>query len=1157
MRRLFKNWWFVTIACALIVALLLALGLPIFVKFLRPLWVRILCVVLVSTIWGLFAYLRHRRHKRAADAIAAELAAPDPAGEESKALGQRMREAVAQLKSASGKQRNYLYTRPWYVIIGPPGAGKTTALLNSGLRFPFGDTAMKGVGGTRNLDFWFADEAVMVDTAGRYTTQDSDYQVDSRGWTSFLSLLKKNRPLQPVNGVIVAIGVDELLASDCAKIDAHAAAVRRRLVEVRKTLEVAAPIYVLLTKADLLAGFTEYFDDLDVEGRRAVLGHSFDQPRGRPSADDVASAFDEVTQAVADRQAKRLFDEVDPLRRALLLGFPAQLGSLRARVARFLEGAFTSGDEPSGQLRGFYLTSGVQQGAPLDRILAGMADIYDRPAQPAQGSGSSGRAYFLNRLLGDVMFGEAGLVTMDPAARRRQRARLIAGLVGIAAVVLLTFTAWGVSFARNRSFQNDLLAKTETARGQFREAGIDLQQVRESDGDLRAALPGLNALRTLPRGYADRQQGGPPLMMTFGLYESGLSRQAEETYREALRRVMLPRLMLRLEQYMRGHGGDAMALYEPLKVYLMLGQQGPMDAKTVKRWITTDWATEVYPGSDSNAERGQLARHLDALLEDKNLAGVWADRKPPLDGALVASARAAIGTLSLADRAYAVMKQKAATAGADWEVANILSQGDAIAFADREKVLSTRVPYFFTRDGFEKSYTLGLATVQEDLKRDLWVLGGDADTGGVRDEMSNIRPGVAGLYAKDYIAAWEGVIAAMQPADYFRDAAAFGAMTKSPSPLKRVLLELRKNTIFAGGAQAVGKRIVQDRINRSRIGRYGNDATNGRASGLNAGEEITAYFQPLHDYVGDGKGSAPIDEFVAAVKQAGQAVIAAQSVGGGGGSDATQAQMATAMASVKAAAAGAPPQLQGFVNAATGGGSAAQISAAKGAVSEAWAQAVLPACQEVAQEHFPFFGTAAAKDAPAVDVLRVFGMGGTLDGFVQQRLKPLIDTSGPVWRWKQDDPIARTLDPGSPEQLAKAAQIRDLLAGGLPIKVSMAKFGSGVTAVEVSNGGSTYKFDATNNLPKPLLWSVSGGLPEASVVLYQADGKELRRFEAEGPWALFRLIGKAQMENAGAQAIRATFGEGTGSATLAIQLPGQRNPFSRGDLWSFRCPAAL
>ena len=71
-----------------------------------------------------------------------------------------------------------LYALPWYVVIGPPGSGKSTLLQNSGLNFPlsssFGKEAMRGVGGTRNCDWWFTDEAVFLDTAGRYTTQDSD-----------------------------------------------------------------------------------------------------------------------------------------------------------------------------------------------------------------------------------------------------------------------------------------------------------------------------------------------------------------------------------------------------------------------------------------------------------------------------------------------------------------------------------------------------------------------------------------------------------------------------------------------------------------------------------------------------------------------------------------------------------------------------------------------------------------------------------------------------------------------------------------------------------------------------------------------------------------------------------------------------------------------
>ncbi len=1167
-RSWFRNWWFVTVFCAVVAALVLAWGLPYFVPAMQPVGVRVACVLLVVAGWAVVVGWRWWRARRAAAAIAAELAGPSATDEEGRALAGRMTEALAKLRTASGQRRDYLYTRPWYVIIGPPGAGKTTALLHSGLRFPFVEQAVKGVGGTRNLDFWFADEAVMVDTAGRYTTQDSDQAADAAGWTAFLSLLKKNRPLQPVNGVIVAMGVDELLRSDVGGIDAHARAVRRRLVELRRTLEVAVPVYLLLTKADLIAGFAEYHDDLDVEGRRAVLGSTLPYADGKASGEVLARAFDEAAQASADRQAKRLFEEVDPARRALLIGFPAQLRSLRARLMRFAEGAFVSGDEPAGVLRGFYLTSGVQEGAPLDRILAGMAAVYDRPAATG-GAGASGRAYFLNRLLTEVMFREAGLVTTDPRAKARRRAQLTAALAGLAAAVVLVLGAWGLSFGRNRGFQNDLAGKAAAADAQLRDAGIDLAQVRENDPDLRSALPALNALRDLPRGYAARAAGGPPLAMRFGLYQSSLSQESEDTYREGLRRIMLPRLLLRLESVLKATANDPSAVYEPLKIYLILGGQGPLDTRAVHAWVTNDWATEVYPGADSAADRDQLTRHLDALLTDRDMASVWPNRQAPLDGALVARARAAVQTLSLADRAYAVMKQRAASAGAPWETANILSAGDALAFSDPQQVMASRIPYFFTRDGYERSYMPGLATVQADLKRDLWVLGG-AGQGGVSEELSNVRPGVAGLYAKEYVAAWQGVLDLLKPGAYFRDPAAFGAFTKSPSPLKRVLLELRKNTIFTGGLKAGLNRAERTGLNRFRYGRFVQDVTDGRAHGIDAGDEITAAFRDLHDYVGDGHASAPVDDFVAAVKAAGQAVLAAKSVGGGGGSDTTQASMATAMASVKAAAATAPPQLQSFAAGAASGGSAAQTTAASGAVSDAYARDVLPACKGVAEEHYPFVRTAAA-DAPVVDALRVFGMGGVVDAFVQQRLKPLLAPDGATWR--QGDPVAASLSRASPAAFGKAAELRDLLAGGLPIKVQVATFGAGVATVELSSAGTTYRFTPASNAARPLLWSANGGLPQASLVLYgpapaaktgaasasadAAPGPELARVETEGPWALFRLMDKAKLQNAGPTTLKAAFGTGPTGAVLGVALPSDKNPFGHAGPWSFKCPATL
>ena len=152
------------------------------------------------------------------------------------------------------------------------------------------------------------------------------------------------------------------------------------------------------------------------------------------------------------------------------------------------------------------------------------------------------------------------------------------------------------------------------------------------------------------------------------------------------------------------------------------------------------------------------------------------------------------------------------------------------------------MPYFFTRAGYEKAYLLGLATVAEDLKKDLWVLGSDADTAGLQSQIDQIRPGVADLYAQDYIAAWEEVASTLKPAAYFSDPAALGAFTKTPSPLKILLLELRKNTIFKGGPrrrrECSGRRWLHPGSDESPM-----RSVTWRARSIDAATEMTNHFR--------------------------------------------------------------------------------------------------------------------------------------------------------------------------------------------------------------------------------------------------------------------------------------------------------------------------
>jgi type VI secretion system protein ImpL len=252
------------------------------------------------------ASLRPARTRRIAKARCSASASPRPEGARGEC--QRVRASARFFKRSQ-----YLYELPWYMFIGAPGSGKTTALMNAGLTFPLagkmGQASIKGVGGTRNCDWWFTDEAVLIDTAGRYTLQQSDEQVDASAWEKFLGLLKKSRPRRPINGVLLTVNVQDLLQQTPADRKEHAAKLRLRLQELHTHLGVRPPVYVMVTKCDLIAGFNETFGELGKEERDQVWGFSFPyDPRGN---DTPMQEFGSEFAALETRLRNRLIDQIE------------------------------------------------------------------------------------------------------------------------------------------------------------------------------------------------------------------------------------------------------------------------------------------------------------------------------------------------------------------------------------------------------------------------------------------------------------------------------------------------------------------------------------------------------------------------------------------------------------------------------------------------------------------------------------------------------------------------------------------------------------------------------------------------------------------------------------------------------------------------------
>ena len=1088
MRRYYRSRWVRTLFGIVLLSVLTWFFGPLLglgeAHPLDSVTVRLIVIGLFVVLWlviNLTAELKDaRREKKLVEGVAA---GPDPdqaaSSEEVALLGKRLREAIHTLRKSKlgGRAGRRLYQLPWYMFIGPPGAGKTTALANCGLQFPLAETggpggpgsgglALSGVGGTRNCDWWFTDQAVLIDTAGRYTTQDSHAPVDAAAWTGFLHLLKRYRSRQPLNGVIVAISLSDLSTLSDDERGQHARAVRKRLRELQDELGVRIPVYVLFTKADLIAGFMEFFDNLDREAREQVWGMTFPLDAGAAeggAVKDFGAEFDLLLDRLNSLMLARVNAETDIQRRRLIYAFPLQVASLRPVASAFLDEIFRPSKlEARPLLRGVYFASGTQDGTPIDRLLGTMASQFGLARQSVVAFSGSGRSYFLSRLVRDVIFGEAGLVNQDPKVERR--ARLVQwGVLGAAAFALLLLTGfWTVSYLANRDMISQAQAEAAAYDAEYRE----LASRPPGDTDLVAILPALHTLRTLRGGYEDRAASAP-LTMTFGLWQGKkLSAAAMDAYNRGLNGLLLPRLLARLEAQMQAHMDKPDFLYSALKTYLILGRQGPLDAGLVMQWLQVDF-DNAFPGDDGAEQRDALLAHARAMLESPLTA-------VPLNGPLVAQVRGVLTQQPIAEYSYnRMMRSRRVRSLPEWTVADNAGPGADRVFQLRSgRRLNTGVPGIYTYSGYHSLFLPLLPTVTQDIAEDAWVLGlPDRGISGTLAETSRLRRDVLGLYLDDYDRVWDLLLAdiAVKPfANLTAGVDELNLLSAPDSPLRDLLQAVDAQTQLSrsgasdklaanaeGSLGKAGKRAAGLASMEARTGltqhenelasvlgeAFGSDNATGKP--VDPATRVDQHFKWIHDFVTGKDGAPPPMETAitkiqtmyqglnqaAAASNPGQALLAAAAGAGGGGGGA-----AGATAQLKTLAAGLPKPIAGMLQTVSQSGAAVASSGASAELSDAWRSKVLPLCT-AAFDRYPFVAGSAA-DVPLDDFTHLLGPGGLIDTFFNENLKALVDTSTTPWRWQASDHANLGLSPNTLVQFQRAAEIRDaLFASGAQMQV--------------------------------------------------------------------------------------------------------------------------
>jgi hypothetical protein len=348
---------------------------------------------------------------------------------------------------AAGKD---FYGLPWYVIVGEPGSGKTEAIRRSQAGFPPGlQDEFQGVGGTINMNWWFTNYAVILDTAGRLIFEEVEAGATSE-WREFLGLLKKNRPNCPVNGLLLTIPVESLIRDSSEEMERKAGKIARQLEVIQRELDVRFPVFVLLTKCDLINGFREFFDSLnDPRAQQQMLGWSNPAPLDAPFRSELLEEhlrtvikrlnrrrLGLLMDPVAIETGGRRVDEVDRL-----FEFPESLMGLAPRLRRYLETIFIAGEWSTRPLflRGIYFTSSMREGSELDEELAQMLGV-PVAELPAGRAWEREHSYFLRDLFLDKVFREDGLVTRatntDRLLLHRKLMLFGAGVLGLAALLV-------------------------------------------------------------------------------------------------------------------------------------------------------------------------------------------------------------------------------------------------------------------------------------------------------------------------------------------------------------------------------------------------------------------------------------------------------------------------------------------------------------------------------------------------------------------------------------------------------------------------------------------------------------------------------------------------------------------------------------------------
>jgi type VI secretion system protein ImpL len=924
-------------------------------------------------------------------------------------------ETVQFLKSSNVD----IYSLPWYVVAGLPRSGKSSLVLASNLNFQTlpsqRESEQKFIRPTRAVDWRVTNDAVFLDTAGRYQTEGPD----GDEWSALLEAVKKYRPQRPIDGMILAVDPIKILNGDEKESEEAAKILRARIDEAALRTKNRFPIYLVFTHADKMEGFADSFSTSQREGQNLVWGATIPIEKSDAAQSLFDIEFNLLQQGTMKRRLIRLSAPFPPVRQLRIFNFPLHFGAARRKLGHFVSTLFRPNPfSESPFLRGFYFTA--------------------IPSSKGQAPQTVGTSFFTQKLFREVVLRDKDMVATFQA--QRQKPPILGWLATLtgAAIVFLLLGLSAYSLYKNKQMLDDASTNGE-ALMTIAKADAGRDPLTKTPDEARRELDATDELRRTLLDLDNYDRNGAPYLMRMGLYSGGriyhemllptyfnvvehrFKEPARKKLEDALRKfstsapVANPTQMTAQEEENLGKN------YDLLKTYLMLSGdfRDKAEPTSIATTLAEFWKSEskLPAGSDLVAQQ-QLEFWAKQVDRDEF-------PRIKLDNNLIDAARKKLQSFPAVYRYYKrkvteISKEVDGKLGATTVEGVLTSNGGDTSFTDG----SYQVPGAYTLEGY-RLMKKAISASEKELSADDWVMGEpDKKVVAQTTDASKLEE----RYFRDYADHWKNFVKAVSVRPYKKEdaARALQAFSSANSPIEILMKEVARNTNLSAKPKNQG---WWDWIKSFFVSKESTD-TGGNT-------QVEKEFRPLFTFVGDDAKTTdpPIGKYRSEISKVytkvnGLSVDELNQISKDLAQDKDQKlqlrNSETAVASLLAAFTGTPSgqEMADLLKKPLGNLRSLLGADAQSQLGKTWANEVLPKARE-AEKGFPFDDTGEADLTKLSAYLNP--VNGTLSDFYEKNLKKYFEESGGQLKVKESSPVKFTDE--FVTYLNNAFKLRDTLYG--------------------------------------------------------------------------------------------------------------------------------